>query len=234
MFYFGAWGRFDKSMPPRGVGENAVAGRPDAVFDTDYNGWYYTNAKTITDKWAQTMQCGDAANYDIAISGETWTCDQYPGCATGHSVVGCIFEGGHDDLSRNAFDVIFEWIKARSNEPSSDVNSGGNDDACLQDAWAEWDGVWRCDESQEYCVGEWADDMAACCPESCDYEPSSQSARSLCGLAAVPPRPRRGSSVGSSRPPRRGSSVGSSHATGHDPDSRRRRGRDLDRPETAC
>mmetsp|Transcript_35556 Transcript_35556/g.110117 ORF Transcript_35556/g.110117 Transcript_35556/m.110117 type:complete len:503 (+) Transcript_35556:141-1649(+) len=180
MFYFGTWGRFDKSMPPRGVGENAVAGRPDAVFDTDYNGWYYTNAKTITDKWAQTMQCGDAANYDIAISGETWTCDQYPGCATGHSVVGCIFEGGHDDLSRNAFDVIFEWIKARSNEPSSDVNSGGNDDACLQDAWAEWDGVWRCDESQEYCVGEWADDMAACCPESCDYEPSYEPTKKKC------------------------------------------------------
>ena len=47
-------------------------------------------------------------------------------------------------------------------------SSNGNDDACLQDAWDEWPGEWRCDRSTDYCEGKWADDMAKCCPDACD------------------------------------------------------------------
>eukprot|EP00929_Paragymnodinium_shiwhaense_P113770 TRINITY_DN82077_c0_g1_i1.p1 TRINITY_DN82077_c0_g1~~TRINITY_DN82077_c0_g1_i1.p1 ORF type:complete len:750 (+),score=147.39 TRINITY_DN82077_c0_g1_i1:55-2304(+) len=42
-----------------------------------------------------------------------------------------------------------------------------DNDGCLKTAWASWSWSKGCQASESYCLGDWAKDMASCCPSTC-------------------------------------------------------------------
>ena len=95
-----------------GTGDDYVSQK--GVVSTD--GYYYTGAEALLDKWAEAQKCESVATpYETSQDGVGGlACIQRAGCATGAEIVHCAWDGAHDwpRIDDQAFgnQVIWEFF----------------------------------------------------------------------------------------------------------------------------
>jgi poly(3-hydroxybutyrate) depolymerase len=101
-FFMGFWGTKDNTVPGR---SNFPAFGEEVALDTNFNGWLYMTARSITSDWAEansftagsggaveSPQPYDASGYSSSLECVSW---RRPDNGSEAEIVECFFDGGH-------------------------------------------------------------------------------------------------------------------------------------------
>lgn len=94
-FFMGFWGESDTTVPGRA---NFPSDLPEVALDTNFNGWLYMPARTITHQWAaMNGLSGDPVAYDASEYSSSLECSSWSDGSDANSgeIVECFFQGGH-------------------------------------------------------------------------------------------------------------------------------------------
>jgi len=93
----GIWGVFDTTDPSTDLGTYSLPGKPGAVVDQFYRGYFYHSARSTTSAWAEANSCtGDPVPYDVSdYLASSVTCVAWLDCAPGGRVLECLNLGSH-------------------------------------------------------------------------------------------------------------------------------------------
>jgi poly(3-hydroxybutyrate) depolymerase len=98
-FFMGFWGSNDTTVP--GTANDPGNFGDEVALDTNFNGWLYMTARSITSQWADLSIGGgggsgpsyyDATSYSSSLSCMAWRQGQD---AEDAEIVECFFQGGH-------------------------------------------------------------------------------------------------------------------------------------------
>jgi len=106
----GMWGRYDEVTPP-------ISNTDDPDRTSDPDGWYYTSSDRVMSDWTRKKGCaGDGRDpmgqddFGVSNYGDALSCTQGCGERAGDSIVGCVFEGGHDCFRDFMWEPIFRYM----------------------------------------------------------------------------------------------------------------------------
>lgn len=116
-FFMGFWGATDTTVPGRA---NFPSDSPEVALDTNFNGWLYMPARTITRQWAtmngfpDSPAPYDASEYASSLECDAWNDEQN---ADSGEIVECFFQGGHSCPGFGSMpQMMWDFAKRHPNE----------------------------------------------------------------------------------------------------------------------
>lgn len=96
-FFMGFWGTGDNTVP--GVANDPGNFGEDVALDTNFNGWLYMTARSITSQWALLNGAGSSgpAYFDASAYSSSLQCVSWQQGEEGEDseIIECFFQGGH-------------------------------------------------------------------------------------------------------------------------------------------
>ena len=94
LFFMGFWGVGDNTVP--GTANFPELFGPDVALDTNFNGWLYMTARSITEQWATMTGAAGPMSYDASAYSSSLNCHAWEsGSGEEAEIIECFFQGGH-------------------------------------------------------------------------------------------------------------------------------------------